>query len=61
MSVLEPVAAAVLVPGKSDTVVDTVPHEQQPVVELAVLDHVTSHSIKCYWDFVECRWRCSDR
>jgi len=23
-------------------------------------DHVTSHSIKCYWDFVECRWQCKD-
>jgi hypothetical protein len=24
-----------------------------------VLDHVQSHSMKCYWDFVECRWQCS--
>jgi len=22
-------------------------------------DHVRSHSMRCYWDFVECRWRCS--
>ena len=26
---------------------------------LARLDHVTSHSIKCYWDFREARWECS--
>ncbi|NUR06746.1 MAG: hypothetical protein HOQ22_01265 [Nocardioidaceae bacterium] len=23
-------------------------------------DHVTSHSIKCYWDYLECRWECRD-
>ena len=22
-------------------------------------DHVRSHSTHCYWDFVDCRWRCS--
>jgi hypothetical protein len=23
------------------------------------VDHVRAHSVRCYWDHVECRWRCS--
>jgi len=32
---------------------------EAPTVEGPRPDHVRSHSMSCYWDFVECRWRCS--
>jgi hypothetical protein len=25
-----------------------------------VIDHVHAHAVKCYWDFTECHWVCSD-
>jgi hypothetical protein len=31
-----------------------------PVPKEPVIDHVRAHSVKCYWDFMECRWQCSD-
>jgi hypothetical protein len=62
MSVLEPVAA----PTARDTVVveDLPATDVLEVTEVAVdappaYDHVTSHSMKCYWDVRECRWECS--
>lgn len=58
MSVLEPVVqrteAGPVVPQQrevADPVVAPVPK--------AVVDHITAHSLKCYWDFIECRWQCS--
>ena len=24
-----------------------------------LFDHVRSHSTRCYWDHVQCRWACS--
>jgi hypothetical protein len=37
---------------------------QSPAVEpeptKPVIDHIHAHSVKCYWDFMECRWQCSD-
>jgi hypothetical protein len=44
------------------------PAAVEPAVEPAadpgpakpVIDHVHAHSVKCYWDFMECRWQCSD-
>ena len=50
MSVLEPVAPP-------EPLTEAVVPEQREAVE--VVDHVRSHSMKCYWDFVECRWQCS--
>jgi hypothetical protein len=60
MSVLEP---AVQRAGTTPVI-----HEQRdgtgpvPVAPVepprAVADHVRSHSMGCYWDFVECRWQC---
>lgn len=38
--------------------VGTLPVET-PRAEALRPDHVRSHSMRCYWDFVECRWRCS--
>jgi hypothetical protein len=36
---------------------------QAPTVEAvpvpAVHDHLRSHAPTCYWDHLECRWRCS--
>jgi hypothetical protein len=31
-----------------------------PAPAKPVIDHVHAHSVKCYWDFMECRWQCSD-
>ena len=52
------------VPTENGTppVTATIP-TQAPIVDPApapVIDHVHAHSVKCYWDFMECRWQCSD-
>jgi hypothetical protein len=41
--------------------VGTLPVEtaEAPAAEGLRPDHVRSHSMRCYWDFVECRWRCN--
>ena len=57
MSVLEPVtrlevAAVSDVPERRETDLVEAP-------DLVVVDHVRSHTVKCYWDFMECRWECS--
>jgi hypothetical protein len=62
MNVLEPAAPAGAVTDppiaadRRDAARNTVVLEQPRV--LAVIDHVRSHDVKCYWDFVECRWEC---
>jgi hypothetical protein len=38
--------------------VETEPVEA-PAAEPLRPDHVRSHSMRCYWDFVDCRWRCA--
>jgi hypothetical protein len=35
------------------------PRAEVPAAEPLGPDHVRSHSMRCYWDFAECRWRCS--
>jgi hypothetical protein len=56
---VQPVTEAPVVPEQQHEVLTV-----EPVApgEAAVqrLDHITSHSIKCYWDFRECRWECSE-
>ena len=56
MSIIEPPAAVDVVeqPKPEVAVVPAVP---VPTVER--LDHVRSHSVKCYWDYRDCRWQCS--
>ena len=39
--------------------VETTTAAEAPDAEGLRPDHVGSHSMRCYWDFVECRWRCS--
>jgi cyclopropane fatty-acyl-phospholipid synthase-like methyltransferase len=61
MSVVEPVIEAVAVPDQREVVVGEATWQKEDrVVGVEMIDHVTSHSIKCYWDFVDCRWQCSD-
>jgi hypothetical protein len=58
MSVLEPeirpVRAEAVVPGQRGPV-----EEPGEAASPTVLDHVQSHSRRCYWDVAECRWQCS--
>lgn len=65
MKIIEPIArpaAGAVVPeqarrdaaGAADEVV--APAAAAPAV---VIDHVRSHEVACYWDHLECRWRCS--
>jgi hypothetical protein len=61
MSVLEPVArgdasSGPVVPEQRESDAETA---AAPVpTDAPVVDHVRSHSNRCYWDFVECRWAC---
>jgi len=55
---VQPVTEAPVVPEQHEVL--TVEPVAQKEAPLPRLDHVTSHSIKCYWDFRECRWECSD-
>ena len=53
------------VPTENGTtpVTTTLPAQAPPVDSVPaepVIDHVHAHSVKCYWDFMECRWQCSD-
>jgi hypothetical protein len=48
--------------AQEQTAAAAVPAQATPVEPApapSVVDHVRSHSMKCYWDFVECRWQCS--
>jgi hypothetical protein len=57
MSFLEPVAPPEpLAEPIAGPLAEPVVPQQRETVE--VVDHVRSHSMRCYWDFVECRWQC---
>jgi hypothetical protein len=45
--------------GPVGTLQAETPRVEEPAAEALAPDHVRSHSMRCYWDFVECRWRCS--
>jgi hypothetical protein len=53
---VKPVTEATVVPPQHEVLTPVTRKE----TVVARLDHVTSHSIKCYWDFREARWECSD-
>jgi hypothetical protein len=55
MSIVEPPAALDVLEHEPEVAVE--PPVTAPVTEL---DHVRSHSVKCYWDYRDCRWQCSD-
>jgi hypothetical protein len=58
MSVLEPVVQR----SEAGSVVPQQRDGTEPVgapAPRAVVDHIAAHSMKCYWDFTECRWQCS--
>jgi len=55
MSIVEPPAALDVLEQEPEVAVD--PPGTAPAVE--ELDHVRFHSVKCYWDYRDCRWQCS--
>jgi hypothetical protein len=53
------IPAAPVEAGSVGMLQDETPSVEVPAAEPFAPDHVRSHSMRCYWDFAECRWRCS--
>jgi hypothetical protein len=59
MSIVEPPTALDVSQQAREVPVEPVsPVLDTPVIE--AFDHVRSHSVKCWWDYRDCRWQCSD-
>lgn len=41
--------------GPADESSAPAPPKSEPVV----IDHVQTHTMRCYWDVAQCRWHCT--
>ena len=59
MSIVEPPAALDVSWQTTEAPVEPVQQVPVPPV-IESFDHISAHSVKCYWDYRDCRWQCSD-